>query len=247
MGSGTVQEVRLKGNGRTRKGIYVVLRRDRRVVVTDSLKDARRGLRAKYVGCLRRYGNVTELPPSSQINRVLESVEGIYNLEEFRKVLSSIYSTPKTVEKHYNNILNLSGEIRREPVRRKEEPPPIRIYEMYDDKLLKYIIRKQSDWYVVDEYDGYSGDKIYMIDFKNYYGLYDTGSGIYVSFRKDVSTTDLSRYVQTNPDILSKLTLIKELPFPQCENFKKERSKIVCREIKNRIETILKTSSVREE
>lgn len=227
-----------------KKKIYVVLRKDRYVIVTDRLKDAKRAFNAKYLGCLRRYGNVTELFPSKSLNEKIEQFAGIYKLDEFRDVLKKIYKTSRTVRNYYEHILELSVEIEREPIRRKEEVPPVRFFQFLtdEDDLLKYIIRYKSIRYI--RFKDEDGDSIYIAEYKNYYGLYLSNEGLYISFKKNSTVDEIVNYVIDNIDDLNfgnkfKYYLMDIPPIP-CEEIPNEetntdKNKNMCFEVRKRV------------
>ncbi|MEM1693574.1 MAG: hypothetical protein QXH21_10670 [Ignisphaera sp.] len=216
---------------------YVVLRKDGIVVVTDRLKDARKAVNAKYLGCLKRYGNVTELPPSQSLNNALPELSGIYTLDEFKDVLSRIYKSKRTINKHYRYILEVSKKIERKfPEKEKVEPPiKIMIFDSYyDDSLLMYIIRNNSV-----TYDEIRRDQVYIIEFKNYYALYitdiDKGEKMYISIQKGARMEDIMKYVLDNEKIFN---IVKEyvslIPSLECHRLGYETESL-CEELNNYI------------
>ncbi|MEM4060272.1 MAG: hypothetical protein QXK11_07155 [Pyrobaculum sp.] len=187
--------------------IYVVFRPDNYVVVTDRLRDARRAFRVKYSNMkwetryawLRIYGNVTYLPRIKIVYDNLPSVCGIYRIDELYDVLSKIFKKGDTINRYYNMIKRLAEKIEREPrPSRPKDFVPLKIMgvDPYDERLLLSILKNKSDM-LFSIYADYT-EKLYICETKNFYCIYDTKSGVYVSVRKDASVNDIIGYMLEN-------------------------------------------------
>lgn len=187
--------------------IYVVFRPDNYVVVTDRLRDARRAFRVKYSNMkwetryawLRMYGNVTYLPRVKIVNDNLPSVCGIYRIDELYDVLSRIFKKGDTINRYYNMIKRLAEKIEREPrPTRPKDLAPLKVMKVdpHNERLLLAILKSKSDM-LISVYANYF-EKLYICETKNFYCVYDSESGVYVSVRKDASVNDVIGYMLEN-------------------------------------------------
>ena len=179
---------------------YVVFRSDGYVVITDSLRDAKRSLERKYIGSfgryLEQYGNVLWIPLRGSSKKIMKEISGIYTLDQVFDVLRKIFKTRDPITRYlkiiyFNSKEVVKRKIERERNRPRLDPPPVKILEFDSVSsilLLYHIFKTRSKLF-------FQFRRYIVGEFKNFIGIYSDDGYIYLSIRKDRSAEEIVGYI----------------------------------------------------